>query len=312
MIFLLITVTVSWSVWPLNLLNPDSAPFLPYGPTIAAIIITAVTGGRRELGDLLRRLVHWRVHPSWYATALLLPVALFGIPVLLMIAAGISVDVTEPFPWAMLPAMFAIRTIFAGPLGEELGWRGFLLPILRKRHGALAASLLIGLVWAPWHLPAMLSGPATDQRPLAQFFIWVLTASVLHTWMYERTGGSVLLVTLFHGALNTAASLLMPLFDGDHYATAWWLAAGAMTVSAAAVVWRQGDWTSPSAVPASPGSVARCPVLVGSAGASRRRGRHTKVAPDHGSRFVHGRRTDRLAAVIGLRPVLCRDATRSN
>jgi membrane protease YdiL (CAAX protease family) len=58
----------------------------------------------------------------------------------------------------------------------------------------------------------MLSGPATGRRPGVQFLVWVLAASVLHTWLYERTGGSVLLVTLLHGALNTAASLLLPLY----------------------------------------------------------------------------------------------------
>jgi membrane protease YdiL (CAAX protease family) len=237
-VFLLISVVASWAVWPLTLLNPDSVPFLPWGPTIAAMVVAAVAGGRRELGALLRRLVRWRVHVGWYAVALLTPVMLFGLPVSATIAAGVPVESGGPFPWATLPTIFAIRTIVGGPLGEELGWRGFLLPLVRKRHGALAASLLIGAVWAPWHLPTMLSGPSTDQRPLVQFFVWVLAASVLHTWLYERTGGSVLLVTLFHGALNTAASLLMPLFEGGRYATVWWLAAATMTASAALVVWR--------------------------------------------------------------------------
>lgn len=235
-VFLLITVGVSWAAWPLVLLNPSSTPFLPYGPTVAAIVIAAIAGGRPELGALLRRLVKWRVHPGWYATALLLPVVLLGIPVLAMLASGVPVEITGPFPWASLPVILAVRTIAGGPLGEELGWRGFLLPILRKRHGALTASLLIGAIWGPWHLPLLLSGPSTDQRPVLQFLLWVLAASVLHTWMYERTGGSVLLVTLFHGVLNTAASLLMPLFDGGHYATAWWLATATMTAAAATVV----------------------------------------------------------------------------
>lgn len=169
--------------------------------------------------------------------------ALFGLPVVVMIGFGVSVEATGPFPWAALPLLFAIRMIVGGPLGEELGWRGFLLPMLRRTHGPLAASLLVGAAWAPFHLPAMLSGPVTGQRPVAQFVIWVFAASVLFTWMYERTGGSVLLVTLFHAGLNTAASLLMPLFGGGAaYGWVWWLAA-ATTTAAALAVWRGAHWT---------------------------------------------------------------------
>jgi uncharacterized protein len=94
-------------------------------------------------------------------------------------------------------------------------------------------------------LTVFLSGAVTDQRPVLQFVIWVFGASVLHTWMYERTGGSVLLVTLFHGALNTASSLLLPLFTGAAYGWAWWFAAATMTAAATLVVWRSGDWTTP-------------------------------------------------------------------
>jgi NADH dehydrogenase len=257
-VFLLIAFVVSWAAWPLVLLNPDSVPFLPYGPSIAALVVAALAGVRGEVRDLLRRLFRWRVHPVWYAVALLAPVALFGGPVLLALALGAEADVGGPFPWSTLPTIFAVRTILGGPLGEELGWRGFMLPMLRRRHGVLVASLLVGAVWGPWHLPVLLSGPSTDQRPVVQFLVWVLAASVLHTWLYERTGGSVLLVTLFHGALNTASSLLLPLFTGRDYTVVWWLATGTMVAAAGAVLWRGGGRTA--AREAAPATV----VVVGS------------------------------------------------
>ncbi|WP_328473763.1 CPBP family intramembrane metalloprotease [Actinoplanes sp. NBC_00393] len=169
-VYLLISYLVSWAAWPLTLLNPSSAPFLPYGPTIAALVLTAWAGRRGDLRDLLRRLVRWRVHPAWYATAFLLPVLLFGAAVLIAVALGVPADTGGgPFPWAALPTLFAVRTIFGGPLGEEPGWRGYLLPLLRRRHGALAASLLIGLSgrrstcprWCPGRPPASARSPSS-------------------------------------------------------------------------------------------------------------------------------------------------------
>jgi membrane protease YdiL (CAAX protease family) len=222
--FLLLAFALSWWAWPLTLLNPTSTALVPIGPTIAAIVVTAVAEGRGGIADLLRQLVRWRVHPVWYAVALLGPVALVGGAVLVNRGLGAPVDPSVALPeWSALPALLVVRIVVGGPLGEELGWRGFLLPRVLERHGPLAASLLIAPVWFAFHLPAMLSGPVTDQRPPLLFLLWTAALSVLHTWLWLRTGRSVLLVMLFHGAINTAASVLLPLFTGPDYIRAWWV-----------------------------------------------------------------------------------------
>jgi len=116
--FLVIAYAASWWAWPLVLLSPTTTALVPIGPTIAAIVVTALGGGAGELRTLLGRLVRWPVHSIWYAVAFLLPVALFGLPVVVMIGFGVSVEATGPFPWAALPLLFAIRMIVGGPLGE--------------------------------------------------------------------------------------------------------------------------------------------------------------------------------------------------
>lgn len=244
--FAVIAVGVSWWPWPLTLLNADSTPLVPFGPTVAAIVVTALAGGRRDLVRLLRQLVRWRLHLGWYAVSLLGPVALLAAPVLLCLALGAEVDPSVRFVgWEVLPLLFAVRVFLGGALGEELGWRGWLLPRLGDRYGALAASLIIGLGWAAWHLPLFVSGPRTDQRPPVQFVLWALGLAVVLTWLYERTRGSVLIVTLFHGMVDTTASVLFPLIPAADQALLWWLLVAITTAWAATLVVRGRGWNRP-------------------------------------------------------------------
>jgi len=237
-VFLLLAAGLSWWTWPLVLLNPTNTALVPWGPTIAALIVTGLAYGRHELGRLALQMVRWRVHPVWYAVALLGPLVLLGVPVLVLMATGVRPEVTEPFPGiAVLLLVFAVRFAFGGALGEEAGWRGFLLPRVRRRYGLLAASLVVGVVWMAWHLPLFLSGPATDQRPPLLFALWGLGLSVVFAWIYERTGGNLLVVMLFHAMVDTFASLVFPLFmGGSDYTRLWWLLIGVMWLAAGAVV----------------------------------------------------------------------------
>jgi uncharacterized protein len=127
--------------------------FVAYGPTIAALIATGVTSGRIGLGALLGRLLIWRVGWQWYAAAILLP-ALVSFAATQL--AGLRGDAGGPastFSWGMLlllPVSLLVRGLVNG---EEIGWRGFALPHLQSRWNALTASLLLGGVWALFHLP---------------------------------------------------------------------------------------------------------------------------------------------------------------
>ncbi len=100
--------------------------------------------------------------------------------------------------------------LFIGPLQEELGWRGFALPRLLDRWSSLRASLVLGVAWACWHLPLYAMDAGDQERvPLAVFLISVVSLSVLYTWFWVATGGSLLIALFLHSATNTAAVVLL-------------------------------------------------------------------------------------------------------
>jgi membrane protease YdiL (CAAX protease family) len=121
-------------------------------------------------------------------------------------------------------------------LGEELGWRGFALPRLLARYSALRASVLLGALWALWHLPyALTAGSAMADKPLYEHLLSIVALSVLFTWLFNNTGGSVLLAVLFHAAGNVTFNVLPVLIPGVYASGIWgeivrWAVVGAVVV----------------------------------------------------------------------------------
>jgi len=145
--------------------------------------------------------VHWYVFAAGYLATVKIGVALVH-----RIAVGVwprfGVD-----PWYIL----AIATVLSTPIqaGEEIGWRGYALPLLAARLGLARASLLLGIVWAVWHLPLFFV-PGIDNygQSFVIFALQVTAISVPMAWLYARTGGSLLLVMLMHGANNQARDIV--------------------------------------------------------------------------------------------------------
>ena len=176
-------------------------------PAIAALLAAALTGARGALRELGSRLVRWRVGWQWYLVVILGPAA-FSLAV-----AGVYTLLggswSEAAPPALLegallflPLSLLILTLTDG-LGEELAWRGFALPRLLTRYNALVASLVLGVIWALWHLPLVWTeGNAMYQQPVWLLLVDITAKSVLFTWVFLHTRGSVLIAMLFHGATN--------------------------------------------------------------------------------------------------------------
>ena len=188
-------------------------------PSLLAIALTAIVYGRGALRKLLRRLLSWRVEPRWYLVVLLGPVALTGGMVTLNTFVGGSAlrfDVS-----LLIPAVITLAfSIFPGSaLGEEIGWRGYALPLLQAGRSALSASLIIGVLWGVWHLPLWLTGePGRTPTLYAGFVISAIALSVILTWVYNSTGGSLLMVVVLHATANLPVSLLRDLL-GEGEAT---------------------------------------------------------------------------------------------
>jgi uncharacterized protein len=178
-----------------------------FGPAIAAFTVAAVVGGRREVGQLLRRIGRWRVGIGWYLFVL------GAVPLILMLGMsvvygpallGVLVAQWPLVVTGFLPAV-AITALITG-LGEEPGWRGFALPRLQAKYGALLGILILNVLWQLWHLPNILFQPGG----VGGFALWTLATianGFILAWVYNRTG-SLLLVLLLHATQNKSASLV--------------------------------------------------------------------------------------------------------
>jgi membrane protease YdiL (CAAX protease family) len=179
------------------------------GPAFAALILTALTGGRRSLVELWGRITKWRVGWPWAAFAVGSPVVLFGIAALaIRIVQGQWPDLrllgqANYLPylgWWVLPLWLATFGF-----GEEIGWRGFMLPRLQKTMSVSRATLILGLLWTLWHVPAFFYHETYQGMPwymLPGLIFGILCGAVLFTWLYNGTGGSVLMVAIWHALFD--------------------------------------------------------------------------------------------------------------
>lgn len=206
-------------------LLPDAASQLgALSASLAAIILVAFERGRSGLLELLGRVLIWRVGWKWWAFALFFPIlpsvaALYVFNLL----GGPAVDWSNLGPiWTVVP-MILVLTVLAG-LGEEFGWRGYAMPRLQIRFNALISSLIIGFLWGLWHFPLYLT-EGTSQIEWLEGGGWVLAFggyvvfcmawSIQHTWVFNNTGGSVLLAAVVHGAGNTWYGAYIDVYRGN-------------------------------------------------------------------------------------------------
>lgn len=109
-------------------------------------------------------------------------------------------------------AGIVLCTLFSGPIAEELGWRGFALPRLQARYNALLSSLILGIIWCCWHLPLFfISGSSQMGIPFPIYMVLVITITIYLTWLYNYTGGSLIITILGHFARNLTGFLTGPL-----------------------------------------------------------------------------------------------------
>jgi membrane protease YdiL (CAAX protease family) len=201
--FFVLAFALSWGGWPLYAAGVWPIPFLAGGPLLAALIVVPLTRGRTGLRELGSRMIRWRVGWRWYAVALGLPLAVLLATVALNVALGAdapSLAGVGSLPTVLL--VFAVRLIdpMNGPMGEEPGWRGFALPGLQTGRSPLLATLILAPVIAVWHLPlALIEGGG--MKPLD--FLGPIAFAFVATWLFDHTGGSVLMTIVLHAAEGT-------------------------------------------------------------------------------------------------------------
>ena len=186
-----------------------------FGPSLAGIMVAAAYGGSRGVLSLLRRLRVPIHQPGWILVAFGLPIVilLVALPLRSVIGGSIRPLNLMPIGEALLifGSLLATRFFLGGGLGEELGWRGVMLPALQPRMGPLQASIVIGLVHGAWHLPAYGAG-------VIFLTLFTVSGSILFTWMYNRTDGSLFLPALMHATANASLPFVeqvVPAIDGE-------------------------------------------------------------------------------------------------
>jgi CAAX protease family protein len=184
--------------------------FASFGPFFAALIVTAVTEGGRGIQQLLGRLLIWRVDFRYFIFAVLAPIGLFAVAVLInRILTGAWSDLhllgeVDYLPY-LTPFGVLMLWLLTYGLGEETGWRGFALPHLQRNRSATSATVILAVLWACWHLPAFFFRDTyTDLGVLGfpMFAFMMLFTTMVFTWLYNSTYGSLLLVVLFHAFFN--------------------------------------------------------------------------------------------------------------
>jgi membrane protease YdiL (CAAX protease family) len=181
---------ISWPIW---------AILRGFGPALAAIVGAIFLAGRSGFQELISRLFRWRVSWKLYVLAIAGPLLLTAIATsVAILAKGVSFTPAASFTIKML-AIFFVMAIMDGPLGEEVGWRGFLLPQLLKKFHPVPASIFVGIVWYAWHIPLY----AIDGKGTPPIFLFTCVIySLIFTWFYLKSDGSTLLMILLHNASN--------------------------------------------------------------------------------------------------------------
>jgi membrane protease YdiL (CAAX protease family) len=211
--------------WTIDLSNSGVLPFkvpfaiyitLGWGFIFASLLMTWLTLGRVEAVKLFKRFFLWRVGWKWWMVALLLSPALqFASILLTSWLTRVPADFSHPMIRGVVPLDAPLLALVVPWIlfeiltnGEEMGWRGYVLPRLQAKYNALVSSLIVGVIWSVWHLPKFFGTGFSGERSFVWFAAAHLALAVLYTWLYNNTRGSLLLVTFFHAAQNTAGMFL--------------------------------------------------------------------------------------------------------
>jgi hypothetical protein len=218
-LFFLVAFGWSWLFWipaaliasgwsaPLWLENFLNSPFnqAAWGPLIAALLVVFLEQGKAGVRKLLKRGLDFRFGLAWYLIIVLLFPMLIGGSLLLAILTGEPVpDLPALANPLSLPIAFVYILFLGGPLQEEFGWRGYALKRFQERWSALVSSIVVGFAWGLWHLPLFFM-PRQElyyQRPIWGLILSTTLVSVLFTWLYNNTDGSVFAALLFHTMFN--------------------------------------------------------------------------------------------------------------
>ncbi|MCK6583490.1 MAG: CPBP family intramembrane metalloprotease [Anaerolineales bacterium] len=226
--FLILEVLASYRVISFELPMPVMI-LQGFMPGLAAVIVTGLISGKAGIRALLSKLLIARVGFRWYTFAIFSMAAVCVTAIALNNLFGISV---VPFLSTKMPPFsgpiellinIVVLLIFSAIFNsEEIGWRGFALPRLQSKYNALTSSLIISIPWLFFHLPLFFKlGSSQADSSFISYGIGIIAQTVIFTWMYNNTRGSVLLATLLHASSNTWTQIFSINSEGTNQFLAW-------------------------------------------------------------------------------------------
>jgi membrane protease YdiL (CAAX protease family) len=249
LLFCLLAIGVSWVYWFAVIASTAGwwdvsvplTPFGAFGPAIAAVILAA-RGGRSSVAQLFRRFGTQGLSLAGTSVAVLAWPVILTVSSLIAFAAGQSLGPSAPVPWWLL-GLLPVEVFLLTSIGEELGWRGFALPLLLSKARPTLASLAIGCVWALWHAPLWFMPGVPQTGSFAEFAVSVVAMSMMYTAVYISSAPSILPALLLHtfqDASVLAVTLLWPKLptDGVFWEAHFWIVIAA-GLTASIVIERQ-------------------------------------------------------------------------
>ncbi|GAB4308115.1 MAG: type II CAAX endopeptidase family protein [Methanobacteriaceae archaeon] len=227
-LFFVLTFIFTWSLWiPTAMISQGFvfpkfleeffvSPYNPaaFGPLFAALVLSYYFGGKNDLFKLLRRGFDYHFEKKWFIPIFFLFPAMNGVALLISVLSGeILPNLTViSNPLTILVAFFYILFL-GGPLAEEFGWRGYALGRLQLRWNALISSIMLGLIWGAWHLPLFfINGTIQSMVPIWAFMVLIICGTILFTWIYNNTNGSIMAALIFH-TMNNLAFFIFPIME---------------------------------------------------------------------------------------------------
>lgn len=223
-VYLIFTFLITWIMWLLAYkgfissweISTDLLIRLGTAvPSITGLVLTCIYGGKKELRISLRSLVCFKASPAWWIYSFFLfPLILLTASVIFLLTGG-NLPPAQ-FPISFIPIGFLYILLFMGPLGEELGWRGFLLERLLQQWGFMLGGGILGIIWSIWHMPLFFI-PGTIQSELIKigllpailgYCLYTVCISFLITILYVRTKGNLLLCLFFHTMCNLSLGVI--------------------------------------------------------------------------------------------------------
>jgi len=211
--FVTIALSISWIIWiPLIVLGQDLLPGITgfiiiggFGPFLSAVIVTLIADGRDGFRKWRKQVFKVRVGAKFYILVFLFPIIYAALSYsLYLLMGGTPADFSNVPPWYLYP-LSLVFVFFLGGGQEEPGWRGFALPRLLSKYSPFISSIIVGVIWAVWHIPLFFVGGSSQAGlPLEWYIPNVIGMAMVFTLLYLKTNGSVIPAMVLHAGLNSA------------------------------------------------------------------------------------------------------------